>query len=393
MKISVMTIGNEIITGDILDSNSQFLCSKLVNKGHTIENVVSVGDLQNSIVNATKYLLSTSEVIIVTGGLGPTQDDITVESIAHALKREIEFDQDILDGIEARFKKMNRVMSENNKSQAYKIKGSRVIENDYGTACGSVVEFENKKIYILPGPPYELKMMFNKIEDEFNSDQVIKSILFRCISIGESALETKIADLIGSDIEYGIYANKQFVDIKITAMSNDEKVVDNTLTKYEKLISDRISEYVYSNDKDIVSTIIDNLRKRNEKISLAESCTGGMLTSMFVDVSGVSDVLVEGLVTYSDESKISRLGVYPNFIAELSAVSLEVCNSMILNQKGDLNVAITGYADGEKSGLVYIGVYYNGEAKVRELNLEGDRNTVRTRACYDALELIYHCMK
>ncbi len=398
MKVSVLTIGEEIITGDIVDSNSAFLCKELTALGHNVNTAISVGDSKSVISETVLMLLKNCDILFVTGGLGPTIDDITAESVAKALGRNLVYEESIFKMIEARFLSRNLVMSENNKKQAYKIENSFVIENEYGTACGSKVIDKDKIIYILPGPPFELKKMFEKLRVELQSEMIIKRNLYRCLGIGESALETKVKDIITSEeIEYGIYASKQYVDIKITVRNNNECYVDEILNKYDKMILEKIGKYIYSKNDDIVTTVVKSLIDDGLKLSVAESCTGGMLTSMIVDVAGASKVLKESVVSYSNESKVSRLGVDENTLNEYGAVSKEVAMQMAkgvsVNLASDIGIATTGIASPTSShkrcGLVYVCIYYKEEYFVKEFNIEGDRQTVRRQACLNAFEMLY----
>lgn len=404
MNVSIITVGNEIVTGDIVDLNSPFLAKELNEMGHMVKSINSVGDDASLISKQVLLSLDSSDIVFVAGGIGPTADDVTVSSIASALGLELLYDKVMFERLKGIFERMNRTMTDNNIKQAYKIVGSEVIINENGTASGSKIVFGEKIIYILPGPPFELQNMFYSIKDQLKSDLVIKSIMFRCLGIGESALETKISDIISSDkIEYGIYANKQYVDIKITAKNIDEKEVEKILSEYEELILNRISEFVYSRDKSIVEVIIDNLKQKNKTIAIAESCSGGMLTSMFVDIAGSSQVLNEAVVTYSNESKNKRLGVSNEELDKYGAVSEEVAKSMAegvceaLNS--DLGVSITGIAgpgggSSEKPvGLVYICVYYDGVHHAQKLELAGDRTRVRSLAVLNCLALIYDVIK
>lgn len=289
-------------------------------------------------------------------------------------------------------------MTVNNEKQAYRVAGSEVIVNNFGTASGTKIKEDGKLIYIFPGPPTELKAMFESVKNEFETDEVIKSIRFRCIGIGESSLETQIIDVIDTnEVEYGIYANKQLVDVKLTLKANNESVADEILSKYNQLVSNKIAEHIYSNGESLVEVIINYLRNNNETIALAESCTGGMLASMFVDISGASDVFSEGIVCYTNESKISRLGVSEKTLNEFTAVSsevaLEMSNGVCQNLKTNLGVGITGYAGGDDSGLVYISVCYNAQHQVKKFKIEGDRSRVRYLACLNALEMIYNIIK
>ncbi len=404
MRTSIITVGNEIMTGDIIDLNSPFLASEMTKLGYSISSISSVGDNESLISKQVLNAFENSDVIFVVGGIGPTEDDVTMSAVACAVEKELIYDSDMYVRLKAIFERMNRIMTDNNIKQAYKINGSRVILNDNGTACGSRVDYNGKVVYVLPGPPFEMKQMFNKLKDELYSDTVVKSITFKCIGIGESALETMISDIISSDeIEYGIYANKQYVDIKITVRNFSEDVVDKTLMGFEEVIMNRIGENVYSKDKDIVNVIVDILKQKNKTIAIAESCSGGMLSSMFVDVAGSSKVLNEAVVTYSNESKNKRLGVSFELLNKYGAVSEEVAKSMskgvceALNS--DLGVAITGVAgpgggsDLKPVGLVYICVYFEDEYFVKKLMLNGDRNMVRKLAVMNCLQLIYNVIK
>lgn len=404
-KISIITVGSEIINGEILDTNSQYLCRELTNLGYNTCVIASVGDNIEDIKNELKHVVNVSDIIFICGGLGPTKDDVTKEAVAEFVEKNLVMDVDSLETIKDRFKKANRIMTDNNLKQAYKIEGSNVIDNQNGTAPGYFLRFNDTEIYILPGPPFELTQMFqNDIKHRLpESKQFVSSKVYKCLGLGESALESKIAAvLVNDDIEYGIYANREFVDIKITSRTFNRDDSLKVIEEYDLKIMQHIGEYVYSNTNNIEKTILDLLEQRSEKIAIAESCTGGMLTSRFVDVEGSSSVLLEGVVTYSNESKIKRLNVSSETLTNFGAVSEGTCKEMaegVTKALGaDIGVAITGIAGpgggtvDKPVGLVYISVYYNGVCKIQSYNFKGTREYIRRCASNSALSLIYNAI-
>ncbi|MFV0499704.1 MAG: competence/damage-inducible protein A [Bacilli bacterium] len=400
-KAGIITIGNEIISGDIVDTNSRFLSESLKDIGYKTDIIISVGDDFKNINNAFLYTLEYCDFIIITGGLGPTIDDITIECIAKSLNRNLIFDETILKDIEDKFSKRNRIMTKNNFKQAYRIENSNIIENKKGTAVGSYLNVNETEIIILPGPPDELEYLFNKIKYNFITNNHINTIIIKFVGIGESKLESEIIDLISDDVVFGIFADKQFVDIKLTAYGCNQNENLNILNGYRTKIIKKLGKYVYSTKDSIMQVIVDILRNRGETLAICESCTGGMLTSMFVDIAGVSDVLNEGLVTYTNLSKHLRLGIDEETILKYDAVSVEVAKEMALNivktTGANLGVSITGMAsyvpNSKPVGLVYIGIYYRGKTSVKELHLDGDRSIIRKRSCQCALESIYRILK
>ncbi len=405
INASIITIGNEIISGSIVDTNSKFLSERLTDLCYNVNNIKSVGDNELNIIKELRSSIKDNDYVFIVGGLGPTIDDITKLCVAKCINEELVIDETSLKYIESFFEKRGRIMPENNIRQAYKIKGSEVITNHYGTAPGYKIDYNGTIIYLLPGPPFEMEQMFiDSVVPNLRSEKIVsKSKLFRCVGIGESSLESKIDHLFNNDeVIYGIYANKQFVDIKLTVKSISEDVASNIIGSYSEQLESLIGKYIYSNNHNIQYTILDILKKRDETIAIAESCTGGMLSSMFIDTPGFSSVFNEGVVTYSNESKVVRLGVNSNILEEYGAVSIECVKEMARGVSETLNssvgVAITGIAGpdgGSKNkpvGLVYIGVYYQNEYYIETLHLKGNRFYIRHSACLSTLSLIYKAL-
>ncbi len=406
MKVSIINIGNELLNGMILNTNAKFLSESLTDIGFKVVTVKSIGDEEESLSKEFLFSLENCDVVIVTGGLGPTIDDITKEVIANSLNRELIFDVDVMAKIEELFAKRNYVMTSNNKKQAYKIEGSTVINNNMGTAPGLRLSHNDKIIYILPGPPKELKNMFeNNVKKELLTltNNMIYSKMFRCVGIGESRLESLISNIIDNDIEYGIYANDSLVDIKLSINTSDENYALNTLLKYETRINEVIKDYMYSDGANLEQVVLDKLSEKNITLSMAESCTGGLLASTVVSVSGASKVLNESIVCYSNLSKINRLNVDESIINKYGAVSKECAEQMakgVANTlNSDIGIAITGIAgpggesDLKPVGLVYISTYYNGSIQTNEFMLNGDRDMIRKRATINALKMINDLVK
>ncbi len=389
MKVAIINVGNELLDGSTINTNDHYLSSRLTVIGCHVKDIRVVGDNSLSIASAIKDLINNVDVIITTGGLGPTADDITKESIAKALGLKLIYNHKIESDLELFFKSRNLQMTSNNKRQAYCIEGSEILKNNCGTAPGSKLIYESTAIYILPGPPKELAMMYEElVENELINLVNDKkfAMKFKCIGIGESSLETLIYDIITEcKLSYRICANNGLVDVDIG--SYDEISFRESCEKITEILDD----YCYSNSKSIQEVVADKLESKNWTIGFAESCTAGMCSSMFADISGVSSVYKGSVVSYSNEIKINNLNVAKHTIEKYGAVSrecaIEMVNGVVNSLDVDVAVSITGIAGptgGSKIkpvGLVYIATNVKGMVEVKEYNISGDRETVRRRAC------------
>ncbi|CEQ27236.1 competence/damage-inducible protein A [Paraclostridium sordellii] len=404
MKAEIITVGTEILLGDIVNTNSQFLAKELASLGLDVYYQSTVGDNESRLMDTLNESLDRSDIIITTGGLGPTNDDITKEVAAKCFNQELVFYNDIWKDIKQYFEKIGVEPTENNKKQAYFPKDCIILNNSNGTAPGAILKKENKMIIVLPGPPKEMIPMFNnelKKHLENLTDYKLISRTLRFFGIGESELEDKLSDIINNQTNPTIapYAKEGEVTLRITAKSYTKDDADNLIDEVENKIKTLVGKYLYGyGETTLEETVAKLLVEKNLTIAVSESCTGGMVSSMLIDYPGISQVFMEGCVTYSNEAKMSRLGVKKETLDSFGAVStetaIEMAKGVAMNLKTNVGLSTTGIAGPgggttEKPvGLVYIGLYINGKTKVKKLNLAGSREKIRVKATKEALNFL-----
>lgn len=404
MKAEIITVGTEILLGDIVNTNSQFLAKELASLGIDVYYQSTVGDNESRLMDTLNESLDRSDIIITTGGLGPTNDDITKEVAAKCFNQDLVFYDDIWKDIKQYFEKIGVEPTENNKKQAYFPKDCIILNNSNGTAPGAILKKENKMIIVLPGPPKEMIPMFNNelkkhLENLTNYKLISRTLRF--FGIGESELEDKLSDIINNQTNPTIapYAKEGEVTLRITAKSYTKDDADNLIDEVENKIKTVVGKYLYGyGETTLEETAAKLLVEKNLTIAVSESCTGGMVSSMLIDYPGISQVFMEGCVTYSNEAKMSRLGVKKEILDSFGAVStetaIEMAKGVAMNLKTNVGLSTTGIAGpgggtAEKPvGLVYIGLYINGKTKVKKLNLAGSREKIRVKATKEALNFL-----
>lgn len=416
MNVEIFSVGTELLLGDILNTNVQYLSKELALLGINVHKQVTVGDNIDRLVNCFReaFEVSNADIVITTGGLGPTGDDITKEAAAKYFQQEMILDENSWKEIQEKCIKFSGgkdKVPKNNIRQAMFPKEAKIIKNNHGTAPGAIFIKENKKIIVMPGPPREMKAMF--IEQIFpilkrQSENVFVSKYLRFFGIGESGLEMQIKDILDnqSNPTVALYAKESEVLIRITASSKSKEESEKMISEKIKEISKICGEYIYLIGDDSISstqTELDNvvaklLIEREKTISVAESCTGGLVASSLINYPGVSKALLEGCVTYSNEAKMSRLGVKKETLEKFGAVSPQTAEEMAMGVANSLNadigISTTGIAgpDGgteEKPvGLVYFGIYYEGKTFSVKRIFSGDRRKVRERATKEALNQV-----
>lgn len=402
MKAEILSIGTELLLGDIVNTNAQYLSKQLAEMGIYVYYQAVVGDNPQRLKEAFENGFKRSDMIITTGGLGPTKDDLTKNIAAEYFGKKLVLDEESLSKISSYFKKQNRTMSESNKKQAYFPEGSIVLNNDRGTAPGCIIEENNKIAVLLPGPPHEMKDMFKKEVIPYllkYRDGVIESRVLRICGLGESKVAERIEDIIDSQTNPTVapYAKGTEVTLRITARGKNSEEARNLILPVENKIRERLGENIYGEGDTTLEEVIGRmLVEKGLTISVAESCTGGLITSRLVNYPGISSVLREGVVTYSNDAKINRLNVKKETLDKFGAVSPETAGEMaagIASTAGtDIGISTTGIAGPgggtpEKPvGLVYIGLFIKGEIKTKKVMLAGDRNTVRNRTAVIALD-------
>lgn len=410
MKVELVSVGTELLLGDIVNTNTAYLSKELASLGIGVYNHTTVGDNRERLLKTLKNAFLENDTVIITGGLGPTDDDITKECAAEFFGRDFYFHEYSWVKILERLTRAGRtVITENNKKQALIPDGAIVLENFCGTAPGIIIEENNKRIILLPGPPREMRDMFEKsvkpyLEKFSNTKFISKYVRF--YGIGESLLETKIKDIMDNQTNptLALYAKTGEVLLRITASSEKECECEKLISDLLNEIESRVGEYIYlvgdenvSNSQSEMNSVVANLLVENNfTISIAESLTGGKITSMLVEKSGISNSLLEGIVCYSNDSKVRTLGVKEESLEKFGAVSEEIATEMVLGvakrMNSDFAIATTGIAgpnsdeSGKPVGLVYIGIYAFGEVSVKKCIFTGDRELIRYRTSIEALD-------
>ena len=407
MIVELISVGTELLLGNTINTNANYLSKKCAELGITNYYQVTVGDNEDRLSFAINTALSRSDIIILTGGLGPTTDDLTKEATAKAIGKELVEDLSVKKSITDYYEKSNRKdIPANNWKQTYIIEDSTVIENNYGTAPGLIVNTDDNKIIILlPGPPRELIPMF-----EDNIMPYLRGIMpgmfysetIKICGFGESQAVIIVNDLIESQTNPTIapYAKPGEVHFRITASVKDEeegkKLVRPIIKEFRKRFGDHI--FTTKEEESLEAVVVNLLEKYQIRLTTAESCTGGLLSGRIINVAGASSVFDEGFITYSNEAKEKYLGVKKETLDQFGAVSKEAAVQMALgaakNTGKDAGLSVTGIAgpDGgtkEKPvGLVYIACCVNDKVEVKEFIFNGDRQTVRERAVINALNLL-----
>lgn len=411
MVVELISVGTELLLGNIVNTNAAYLSEKCAELGMSLYYEVTVGDNEERLLDTVTTAINRSDVIILTGGLGPTQDDLTKETVAKALNLPIVEDRHTRERIENHFKRSNyKVITENNWKQASIIEGCKVVDNQNGTAPGLIVETqEGKRVILLPGPPNEMIPMFeNDIYEYLNqiNPNVIYSKMVKICGIGESMVETEITDLIEAQSNPTIapYAKSGEVHLRVTASAPSVEEAKKLVKPIVKELKDRFKQNVYTTDEAeaLEDTVVKLLKKYDLSLATAESCTGGLFTGRIVNVAGASDVLKEGFITYSNKAKKKNLDVSKNTLKKHGAVSEQCAKEMAkgaaINTGSDVAVAITGIAgpdggtDEKPVGLVYIACYANEKVTVKEFNFKGNRQKIREGAVIYALDLLRRCI-
>lgn len=400
MIAEIISVGTEIILGSTLNTNAHYITKKLSYMGIDVYFHTTVIDDPKLLEDAINIGMKRSDLLIFTGGLGPTYDDMTKEVVAKTLGIKLILNNSIEENIKKYFEKTNRPMTSNNIKQAYMPEGSIILKNEIGTAPGIYIEYNSKIFILLPGPPKEMELMLNKYAlPLIKQNNIIKVKTINTIGIGESALEDMLKDLIGNTQNPSIatYAKDGRVDIKIIVKGTNEekanKLLENTIEK----IDSKISKYIYSyEDESIEQTLYKKLLDKNMTIAFCESCTGGLIVSRFTRIPGVSQVLDRGIVTYSNKAKIEELGVKKETLNKYGAVSEQVAIEMamgLLNKtEVDIALSTTGIAGpsggNEKKpvGLVYIGIATDNNAYAIKSIFNGDRTTIQNRTTMKAFD-------
>ncbi|GFI61437.1 putative competence-damage inducible protein [Clostridiales bacterium] len=403
MNAEIIAVGTELLLGDIVNTNAQFIAQGLAELGIGVYYQTVVGDNPERLKNAMGVAFSRADIVITTGGLGPTEDDLTKEIGAEYFDKKLVLDENILNRIKEFFSKMERPMTENNVKQAMVPEDAIVLMNEFGTAPGVIIEDRDKILIMMPGPPREMRPMFtNQVKPYLSSKQeyTLVSRTLRIAGVGESAMETKVRDIIEAQTNPTVapYAKEVEAVLRITARAESDEEAEKIIEPVAKMLYERFGRNIYAEGETTMQEIVSKLLVEQKRtLAVAESCTGGLVTAKLVEYPGVSAVLLEGATTYTNAAKISRLGVKKETLDLYGAVSRETAVEMakgIAASSGAMvglsttGVAGPGPSEGKPEGLVYIGLYIDGDVQVKELHLAGSRNVIRERAAYAALDLL-----
>jgi nicotinamide-nucleotide amidase len=405
MEAEIITIGDEIITGHTVDTNSAFIASRLTDIGLTVRFKTSVGDTMDGMEEAFRLALKRCQIVIVTGGLGPTDDDITKRAIVKVFKRNLIFHEEILQEIRRRYAARGVEMPAINQNQALLPQGARFFPNKYGSAVGICIAEEGKIFIALPGVPAEMKQIMN---DEvvpylkgLRTGQTLKVIKLRTTGI----IESKLAEMItgGLKLEAGVrlayLPSPRGVDLRVIASADTDEQALEKAQAVQRYLESVGGKYIYGYEDDTLEGIVGQLLVDNDKtLAVAESCTGGELGMTITTIPGSSRYFLGGVLAYANDIKINQLDVDEKIIAEHGAVSPECAVAMASGVRkllgADYALSITGIAgpDGGSEtkpvGLIFVGLASAHDAYAREFHLGSNRNYNRSRSVYAALELL-----
>ncbi len=393
MKAQIISVGTEILLGNITDTNSKYLANKLTELGIDVFKMTTVGDNPDRLFKAMKEAVEEVDYVFTTGGLGPTEDDITKEIAIKVLGQENQVcvDQRSKQRLESYFSNKKKAMNVNIK-QAMFPKDAIILDNDKGTAPGCILK---NKIILLPGPPREMNYMFeNKLVKHLNYNSVIKSRNLKIALLGEWDMANRI-DLTSKNPTISPYFDNQGGYLRITAKAKNNEEADRLLDKKEKEVKEVFKSLLISDDSlRKEETLINLLKERDEKISTAESVTGGLIASSIIDIDGASRVIEESFITYSDRIKEKNLNVSRETLEQYGAVSYECALEMLdgLHKLTNSNLCIisTGYAN---KGEIFLGLKYRDKKVIKKFKFSADRNKARLFAKNRAMDLAILMMR
>lgn len=408
MTVELISVGTEILLGNIVNTNAAYLAEKIAILGLSCYHQSAVGDNEERLEDAIRLALSRSDIVILSGGLGPTKDDLTKEVTAKVFGKELVEDSHTKERIQAYFDRIQSKngITSNNWKQALVPEGAVVVDNHNGTAPGLILEGENGKTAILlPGPPNEIKPMFERdIAPYLNRLQPegIYSKMVKVCSIGESRAETMVADIMDAQTNPTLapYAKTGEVHFRVTAKAKDEETANALIEPMVKELYQRFGDKIYTTEEEVTleEAIVELLKEKEMTVTTAESCTGGLLAGRIMNVAGASSVYNEGYITYSNGAKEKLLGVSGDTLKACGAVSAETAAEMAAGAAkaagADAALSVTGIAgpDGgskEKPvGLVYVGCYVNGKVRTEEFRFTGNREKNRDYAVVRALTVL-----
>jgi len=405
LKAEIISVGTELLLGQITDTNATYICRRLASIGIDVHFRSTVGDNWDRMTSVLRGALERADVVITTGGLGPTSDDITREVIAQLTGRPLELDSSAERHLREIFTIYHPEMPLSNLKQAMVPRGARLLPNDRGTAPGLLIEHDGQVIIALPGPPHEMQAMLDGsvlpyLQKRSGKGSLItKSRVLRLCGIGESSATERIRDLLDAQTDPTIapLASPGEVHLRITTKASDEAQADRKIAQAEAEIRKRLGRHIFGvDDQTLESVVGDLLRTQGKTLAVAESCTGGLIGSRITDVPGSSDYFLAALVTYSNTAKIQLLGVNADTLQAKGAVSEEVACQMAAGVRqrigADVSIATTGIAGptggtpDKPVGLVYIGIADDDGVSCQRFEAFGNRTQIKYRASQAALD-------
>lgn len=407
MKAEILCIGTEVLIGDIVNTNAAYISKKLSEAGVSVYYHSVCGDNKQRLKKSIRLALSRSDLVITTGGLGPTYDDITKEIIAEELGIPLVLNNEILQRLKEYFAKSGRTMTDNNIKQAYVPKDSHIFRNMFGTADGIVITHDEKMIIMLPGPPREMiPMLDNQVVPylSLKTDHVLVSSNVNIFGMGESSVENALADIMKTSTNPTIapYVNNGEVRLRITANAENEADARKLIAPVIEKIKTILGDVVYGIDAgSLESVLVEKLKEKGKTVCFAESCTGGLISKRITDIPGASQVYGFGFCTYANEAKMKILGVKPETLERYGAVSSKTASEMAEGARrvsgADIAISVTGIAGpsggttDKPVGLVYMGIATAKEVKFKKLLLAQhvglDRDYVRTLTANHAFKV------
>ncbi|WP_018660193.1 competence/damage-inducible protein A [Heyndrickxia acidiproducens] len=410
MNAELIAVGSELLLGQIANTNAKFLAENLAEIGVNVFYQTVVGDNPERLKAAIQTAEARAELIIFTGGLGPTKDDLTKETIAAHLGKNLVTDEDAMRSIEHFFIRTKRKMTENNKKQALVLEGAKVLPNDHGMAPGMFAKYGNHYYMLLPGPPHEMEPMFlnygsRAIQNELETIERIESRVLRFFGIGESQLETEVQHIIDGQTNPTVapLASEGEVTLRITAKHESAEEAKRMIDEKEKEILQIVGQYFYGYDQTtLMEALLEKLSSKQLTVACAESLTAGLFTAEMAAIQGVSTMLKGGVVVYSNEAKMKLANVKKETLDQYGAVSSECARELAENVrkllKSDIGISFTGVAgpdslEGNPPGTVWIGIAMKGrETETHLLELASSRNGNRRRTvkygCYYLLQML-----
>ena len=405
MTVEIIAVGTEILLGNIVNTNAAYLAEKCAGLGLSCYHQDVVGDNEERLMDTIRLALTRADIILLSGGLGPTQDDLTKEAAAKVMGKELYLHEPSKEAIRQFFAERNLEITENNWKQAMVPEGAKVVDNHNGTAPGLIIEENGKIAILLPGPPNEIKPMFERdIAPYLNRLQPegLYSKMVKICSIGESKAETMVADLMDAQTNPTIapYAKTGEVHFRVTAKASDEEEAEKLFAPLMEELFSRFGDKIYTTREEVTleAAIVSLLEEHKMTMTTAESCTGGLLAGRIMNVAGASNVYKEGYITYSNDAKERILGVKRETLMQYGAVSRQTAEEMargVANVAGaDASLSVTGIAgpgggtSDKPVGLVYVGCYVKGHVRVEEFHFTGNRDKNREFAVARALTLL-----